>query len=137
MIHSAETPNPGSPSRTYIVRTIGFMTVYVLISVLAIVGLFDSLIGGPGGWLIAVAVSIPVAGQVWATLRLMADSDEFVRVIVTKCFVLAAGAIMVLWTLWGFGEAYAGAPHLDGWLIYPFFWAAYALVSPFVRTSKL
>lgn len=137
MIHTAETPNPGSPSRTYVIRTIGFMTVYVLISVLAIVGLFDSLIGGPGGWLIAVAVSIPVAGQVWATLRLMADSDEFVRVIVTKCFVLAAGASMVLWTLWGFGEAYAGAPHLDGWLIYPCFWAVYALVSPFVRTSKL
>ena len=137
MNQAINAPRSYSPSRTYVLRTVGFMLFYVLVSVLAIAGLFDSLIGGPGGWVIAVAVAVPVAAQVWATLRLMADSDEFVRVIVTKCFVLTAGTSMVLWTIWGFGEAYAGAPHLDGWLIYPCFWAAYALVPPFVRTSKL
>ena len=82
-----------------------------------------------------LAVALPVAGQVWATLRLMAQSDEFVRVIVAKCFVLASGATLTLWTAWGFGETYAAAPHIPAWLIYPFFWAVFALVSPFVRTS--
>jgi len=52
-----------------------------------------------------------------------------------KCFVLAAGATLTLWTAWGFGETYAAAPHIPAWLIYPFFWAVFALVSPFVRTS--
>lgn len=129
---SAAAPSAG---RSYLMRTIFFMGIYILINSLTILGLFDSLLGRPGGWLIAIAVALPVAGQVWATLRLMAQSDEFVRVIVAKCFVLAAGATLTLWTAWGFGETYAAAPHIPAWLIYPFFWAVFALVSPFVRTS--
>lgn len=121
--------------RTYILHTLSFMGLYVLLNTAVILGLFDSLLGRPGGWGLAVAVALPVAGQVWATLRLMANSDEFVRVIVAKCFIFAAGATMVLWTAWGFGETYATAPHMPGWLIYPVFWAAYALVAPFVRTG--
>lgn len=127
---------PPSTVRTYIVRTFSFMGIYILINVAAILGLFDSVLGQPAGWVIAAAVALPVAGQIWATLRLMAESDEYVRVIVAKCFILAAGATMTLWTAWGFGETYAAAPHIPGWLIYPFFWAMYALASPFVRTSK-
>ncbi len=121
--------------RSYLIRTLLFMTVYILINSLTILGVFDSLLGRPLGWLIAIAVALPVAGQVWATLRLMTQSDEFVRVIVAKCFVLASGATLTVWTAWGFGETYAAAPHIPAWLIYPFFWAMFALVSPFVRTS--
>ncbi|MCB4320730.1 hypothetical protein KOE80_00765 [Alcaligenes sp. 13f] len=134
LINSNSTSAP-SPGRSYLIRTLLFMGVYILVNALTIVGLFDSLLGRPVGWLIAIAVALPVAGQVWATLRLMAQSDEFVRVIVAKCFVLAAGATLTLWTAWGFGETYAAAPHIPAWLIYPFFWAVFALVSPFVRTS--
>ncbi len=124
-----------SAGRSYLIRTLLFMAVYTLINSLTILGVFDSLLGRPLGWLIAIAVALPVAGQVWATLRLMTQSDEFVRVIVAKCFVLASGATLTLWTAWGFGETYAAAPHIPAWLIYPFFWAMFALVSPFVRTS--
>ncbi|KAF7598326.1 MAG: hypothetical protein CGU28_12630 [Candidatus Dactylopiibacterium carminicum] len=123
------------PERTYIVRTLCFMAIYILINAAAIVGLFDDILGQPAGWAVAVAVTAPVVGQIWATLRLMAQSDEYVRVIVAKCFVLAAGGTLALWTAWGFGETYAAATHIPGWLIYPCFWAIYALVSPFVRTS--
>lgn len=125
-----------STDRTYITRTLSLMGVYILINVTAILGFFDSLLGRPAGWAVAVAVALPVAGQIWATLRFMAESDEFVRAIVAKCFILAAGTTLVLCTVWGFGETYATAPHLPGWLVYPFFWAMYALVSPFVRTSN-
>ncbi|RMX07962.1 hypothetical protein D8I35_02220 [Corticibacter populi] len=127
---------PPSVERTYIIRMMSLMGIYILINIAAILGFFDSLLGRPAGWAVAVAVALPVAGQIWATLRLMAESDEFVRVIVAKCFILAAGATLVLCTAWGFGETYATAPHLPGWLVYPFFWAMYALASPFVRTSN-
>ncbi len=124
-----------SAGRRYLVLTLLFMGIYILINLLTILGLFDSLLGQATGWLIAIAVALPVAGQMWATLGLMAQSDEFVRVIVAKCFVLAAGTTLTLWTAWGFGETYAAAPHIPAWLIYPFFWAVFAMVSPFVRTS--
>lgn len=121
--------------RSYLVRTAWSMGLYVLINVAAIVGVFDALVGQPAGWAIAALLGLSVAAQIWATLRLMAQSDEYLRAIVAKCFILAAGAAMALWTAWGFGESYAAAPHLPGWLLYPVFWGIYALVSPFVRKS--
>lgn len=135
MLSNSDSTKTPSAGRRYLLRTLFFMGVYILINFLTILGVFDGLLGRPVGWVIAIAVALPVAGQVWATLRLMAQSDEFVRVIVAKCFVLAAGATLTLWTAWGFGETYAAAPHIPAWLIYRFFWAVFALVSPFVRTS--
>ena len=135
MPNTTARPRPSATDRKYIVRTLSLMALYVLIHLGAILGLFDGILGRPAGWAVAAAVALLVAGQIWATLRLMAESDEYVRVIVAKCFILAAGGTLALWTAWGFGETYAAAPHLPGWLIYPTFWALYALASPFVRTS--
>ncbi|MGY6269428.1 hypothetical protein ACXIUT_07040 [Achromobacter denitrificans] len=133
--HAAPARAP-SPVRSYVFRTIAFMSAYVQVHAAAIAGLFDSILGQPAGWAVAALAALLVAGQIWATLRLMAHSDEYVRVIVAKSFILAAGATVALWTAWGFGETYAAAPHLPGWLVYPIFWGVYALVSPFVRTSN-
>lgn len=124
------------PARTYMIRTAVLMGLYVALNLAAILGGFDGMLGQTLGWILAVAVALPVAGQIWATLQLMADSDEYVRAIVAKCFIISAGITMALWSAWGFGETYAAAPHLPGWLIYPVFWGIYALVSPFVRTSR-
>jgi len=132
----AESLRAPSPGRTYVIRTMFLMSAYVLVHAAAIGGLFDGILGQPAGWAVAALAALLVAGQIWATLRLMAHSDEYMRVIVAKCFILAAGATMALWSAWGFGETYAAAPHLPGWLVYPVFWGIYALVSPFVRTSN-
>ena len=35
-----------------------------------------------------------------------------------------------------FGESFAGAPHAEGWMIYPLFWAVFGVVSPFIRSSN-
>lgn len=131
----ARTPS-APPERLYALRTLAFMAVYALIHLAAILGLFDGVIGRPAAWGLALAVAAPVAGQLWATLRLVADSDEYLRVLVAKRFILSAGIAMALWSAWGFGESYAAAPHLQGWLIYPLFWAVSAVVSPFVRSSR-
>lgn len=137
---SSLAASPASPAssahRAYVVRTAAFMGIYTLVHLGAILGLFDSMLGRPAGWLVALAVALPVAGQIWATLRLMAESDEYVRAITAKCFILAAGATMMLSSAWGFGETYAAAPHVPGWLVYPIFWAIYAAVAPFIRSSR-
>jgi len=121
--------------RRYIRRTLAFMTGYVAVNIAAITGAFDD-IGKTAAWILALAVAAPVAGQIWAVLAWMRDSDEFVRALAAKRFVIAAGAAMALFSAWGFLETYAGAAHAPGWLIYPLFWAAFGLVTPLVRNSR-
>lgn len=122
--------------RRYVIRTMAFMIPYVLVCLTAIGGVFDEVIGKPAGWVLALAVSAPVVGHIWAILSLMRESDEFVRAVVAKQFILSAGAAMAVAVLWGFGESFAGAPHLPAWLVYAVFWACYGLIAPFIRSSN-
>lgn len=123
--------------RRYIVRTIGFMVPYMALCIaMMVTDAFDQIMGGPAAWVLAAVVSTPVIGQIWATLALMRESDEFVRAVTAKQFIVAAGVAMAAATFWGFGETFAGAPHLPAWLIYPLFWGAFGIVSPFIRDSN-
>jgi len=127
----------GTPAgRRYVVRTFAFMAPYVAINVAAILGAFDEIYGRPQAWVLALAVSAPVIGQIWATLSLMNESDEFIRALIARQFILAAGLAMAIASVWGFGESYAGAFHLPAWLIYPLFWACFGVIAPFVRSSR-
>ena len=122
--------------RKYVIRTMAFISGYAAVNVGTIFGAFDDIRNPVAAWGLALAVAAPVAGQIWATLSLMRDSDEFVRGVTAKQFILAAGVAMALFSAWGFGESYADAPHAPGWLIYPLFWAVFCVVSPFIRTSN-
>jgi hypothetical protein len=121
--------------RRYRNRTIAFMVPYALINMAAIGGAFDDRTV-PGSWLLGLAVAAPVIGQLWATLALMHDADEFVRALTAKRFILAAGGAMAIFTAWGFVEEYAHAPHVPGYWVYMLFWACYAVITPFVRTTR-
>lgn len=131
------TMKSASPAhRRYVIRTMAFMSGYVAIMVATIFGAFDVIQNTPAAWVLAAAATAPVIGQIWATLRLMAESDEFMRALTAKQFILSAGAAMAIAVLWGFGESFAGAPHVESWFIYPLFWACFGLIAPFVRSSK-
>ncbi|QQQ17369.1 hypothetical protein JIP62_08335 [Brevundimonas vitis] len=127
---------PTPAGRRYVIRTTAFMTGYMAINIGAIFGAFDDIQGKPAAWLLALAVSAPVAGQLWATLAMMRDSDEYIRGIFAKQFILAAGLAMAIATAWGFGESFAGAPHVPAWIIYPLFWAMFGLVAMVVRYER-
>lgn len=123
--------------RRYVLRTMAFMIPYVLICVsMMVTDVFDEVIGKPAGWILAAAVSAPVIGQLWATLSLIRDSDEFVRALTAKQFIVSAGLAMALATFWGFAETFAAAPHLPGWLVYAAFWGILGCVAPFIRTTN-
>ncbi len=130
--------NNGTPAgRRYVIRTFAFMVPYVLICLsMTMTDAFDQIIGKPAGWGLAAVVSAPVIGQLWATLSLMRESDEFVRAVVAKQFIIAAGVAIALATFWGFAENFAAAPHLPGWLIYAAFWGVFGCISPFIRASN-
>lgn len=122
--------------RKYVFRTMAFMSGYVAVNVAAIFGAFDDIQSTPAAWGLALTVSAPVIGQLWATLSLMRDSDEFVRAVIAKQFIIASGMAMALATVWGFGESYADAQHIPAWMIYPLFWACFGVVAPFIRSSR-
>ncbi len=122
--------------RRYTIRTMAFMSGYVAVNLAAIFGAFDDIQGKPAAWGLAATVSAPVIGQIWATLSLMKESDEFVRALTAKQFIIAAGVAMGLFSAWGFAESYADAPHAPGWIVYILFWAAFGLISPFIRSSN-
>lgn len=122
--------------RKYIIRTLAFMGGYVAIMVAVIFGAFDDIQGTPAAWGLALTVTAPIVGQIWTTLAVMRDSDEFVRAVMAKQFILAAGISMALFTGWGFAESFADAPHAEGWLIYPLFWASLGVVAPFIKSSN-
>ncbi|GAA0645617.1 hypothetical protein [Brevundimonas lenta] len=128
--------NGTAAGKRYVIRTMGFMSGYVAINVLAIFGAFDDIGSPVAAWGLALAVSAPVVGQIWATLSFMNESDEFVRALIAKQFIIASGLAMAIASVWGFGESYAAAPHIPAWLIYPLFWACFGAVAPFIRTSR-
>ena len=121
--------------RRYAARTAAFMLGYVGVNLIAIFNGFDD-IRRPGAYALALAVAAPVAGQIWATLTFMRESDEFVRALTAKRFIVAAGLAMALFSAWGFMESFADAPHIEGWLIYPLFWALYGVTAPFIRNTR-
>ncbi len=126
----------GSPAdRKYFIRTMAFTIPYVAVNVAAIFGAFDEIIGKPAAWGLAVVVAAPIIGWIWSILVLMRDSDEFMRAVLAKRFIVSAGVAMAIASFWGFGESYANAPHIPNWMIFPLFWACFGLVTPFIRTS--
>lgn len=124
-----------SAAKAYTFRTVFFMLGYVVALVLAVSGALDT-IGGVSGWVLAAAVAAPVAGQIWATLVFIRDSDEFVAGVTAKRFILAAGMTFALSVFWGFAEKFAEAPHIEGWWVYVVFWALMGLMPVFIRSSR-
>lgn len=121
--------------KKYLLRTMAFMGGYVAINAAAITGAFDD-IGRTAGLALGLVVAAPVAGQIWATLALMGESDEFMRALLAKRFIVASGLAMAIACAWGFMESYGDAPHVPAWMIYPLFWALFGIVTPFIRTSR-
>jgi hypothetical protein len=128
------TPDPDHVRRQYVIRSSLFMSGYVAMNVAAIFGAFDN--ASPRGALaLALTVSAPVAGHIWAVLAYMRDSDEFMRAWMAKRFIVASGISMALLCAWWFMESYAHAWHAPGWFIYPLFWLAYGPTRLFIRDS--
>jgi putative oxidoreductase len=124
-----------SAAKAYTFRTVFFMLGYVVALVLAVGGALDT-IGGVSGWVLAAAVAAPVAGQIWATLVFIRDSDEFVAGVTAKRFILAAGMTFALSVFWGFAEKFAEAPHIEGWWVYVVFWGLMGFMPVFIRSSR-
>ncbi|WP_044562548.1 hypothetical protein [Azospirillum sp. B4] len=120
-------------TRGYAIGTAASMTLYVLSIIVISWGGLD--LQGPLLWLGALVPGACIAAQLWVTLRMMRQADEFVRALMAKRFIVAATLAFIVATTWGFLETYVRLAHMPGFLVYPAFWAAFGLVTPFIRTS--
>lgn len=125
---------PAIVNKKFRIRATSFMGAYVAVNLAAITGAFDGM-KSPGTWAFALVVAAPVIGHIWAFLVWMRDSDEFLRTLAAKRFIVATGVMLAITSTWGFMELYAKAPHISAAMVYPLLWAAFAGVTPFIRTS--
>lgn len=133
---SPAEPAPHNPARAYVTGTIVSMLIYGL--AIAGASFVEDAAWNTGAVTIAIALApaCAIIAQLLVTLRYMTQADEFVRAVTAKRFVAAASVMMAGVTTWGFLELYATAPRMATFLVYPFFWGAYAVVSPFIRSSQ-
>lgn len=126
-----------SPGRAYVARVAFFMALYVFLIVLVERIDFERDFSQPVLlYLMALGPGVPIVGVIAALLRLMRDSDEYVRALTAKRFVAATGLVYAVGTIWGFLELYAGVPDFPLYLIFAAFWGAYGLVTPFIKSSR-
>ena len=123
------------PKRAYQLQLLLFMGAYVcLLSVAELTQTSD--FSAATSWFIAVSPALPIAGVVWTMLRFIDRSDEFIRALTAKRFIVASGMVYALATAWGFLELYAQAPDFPLYLIFPVFCGALGLAGLMVRTTK-
>ncbi len=126
-----------SPQAEYVRSVAVWMTLYViLIVVISWTPLGEQLLAGPLVYPVAALPALPIIMVMLAMLRLMRRSDEFVRALLAKRFVVAVALDFAGCAVWGFLESFAKAPHAPLWMVFPAFWFCFGIISPFVKDSR-
>ena len=89
-----------------------------------------------GVWAIAALAALSVALQFAAAYRLVSAQDEFIRGISAKRVIAAAGLTIAAAVLWGLVQQFLDVPTVPLWVVYPFFWGAFGMVTPFISSSR-
>jgi hypothetical protein len=87
-------------------------------------------------WTLAAFPGASVLVQFVLAYRLVSRQDEFVRALTAKRMIAAGGLTIALATGWSVAEQFVAAPNVPLWLMYPFFWSAFAAVTPLIRDSE-
>jgi hypothetical protein len=87
-------------------------------------------------WTVSILLALSVAGQFAAAYRLVARQDEYIRAIIAKRMVAAAGRTVTAAVLAGTAEQFLGVGDLPMWIVYPFYWGAFGIVTPFISDTR-
>jgi hypothetical protein len=88
-----------------------------------------------GLWLMAAVAPLTVGVQFYCAYRLIMAQDEFLRGLTARRMIAASGLAITVTTAWSLGEV-LGLPHLPAWLLYPLFWGAFGVVTPFIQCTS-
>lgn len=90
----------------------------------------------PWRYVFALLPSVPVAGIIWVILRFIEDSDEYVRALLIRRFVIATGMTMVLSSAYTFAENYLEIRIFDHLYVFALFMACLFIVTPFTLGAR-
>ncbi len=127
----------GGPwSRTYVIWTsvnwIAFLAAVAFLSRGTAGGTVPDVVI----WAVVIVAALSVGAQFFAAYRLVAEQDEFIRAITIKRGIAAIGVTITAAVLWGLAQQFLPVPRVPMWVVYPLFWGAFGLVTPFIRSSR-
>ena len=122
-------------SRPYVIGSLLAWAFFLFSIWLLTKGSGDAQWPAPLLWGLALVLAASVAGHFAAAYRLIARQDEFLRAITAKRIIAAAGATITVAVFAGVAVQFLGAPEFPLWVVYPFFWGMFGMVTPFIRSS--
>ena len=103
-------------ARAYVRRFIPLMIAYVVL-LFGAVRLHEAMPSGPLAFLLAILPALPLVGVIWAIGRLLVEeTDEYLRSLHVRQFLIATGFMLVIACVWGFLESFDQVPHM------PMYW---------------
>jgi hypothetical protein len=124
-------------SRPYLLSALGLWASFLLTIALMAWGKQQAHFPAPALWGLALLPAGSVALQFALAYRLIARQDEYIRAIIAKRMIAATGLTITVAVLAGVAMQFLGVPLVPIWLVYPVFWGAFGIVTPFIRTSRL
>jgi hypothetical protein len=125
------------PARAYRNAALLWTGLYVVLVFAVALASRDGVVPpGPLTYVLAAAPSLPIAGILFAFSRYLRDSDEYVRALLTRRIVVAAGLTFILSNTWGFLELFAAAPHVALYWVFVGFCVLYGAVARLVRDAR-
>ncbi|MEE2691189.1 MAG: hypothetical protein VX640_06595 [Pseudomonadota bacterium] len=121
--------------KRYSVSVIVWMTVYAGLIVAMSWAQENDVISAPWIYVAAVSPALPIGAVILAMMRFLADSDEFVRLLIMKRYLAAMGLTLFACAFFGFLDQYTAVFRPPLWIVFPGFWFCFGLVSPFIRSS--
>jgi len=105
-------------ARAYVRRFVPLMIAYVLL-LFGANWLRDTVQpAGPFAFFLAILPALPLIGVIWAIGRLLVEeTDEYLRSLHVRQFLIATGFMLVIVCVWGFLESFDQVPHI------PMYWA--------------
>jgi hypothetical protein len=113
------------PSREYALTVSLWLAIYVALIAFATWAHNTGAFAPPVSYLVAMSPALPIGGVIVAMMRFIDRSDEYVRAVTIRRFLVATGLTLFFCSAWGFLESFAGALHLPLWSVFPGFWALY------------
>ncbi|WP_375392272.1 hypothetical protein [uncultured Sphingomonas sp.] len=102
--------------RRYTRRVLALSVVYALVLVGAVSLFKYRPPAGVLGWLVAIAPGLPIVGIFAAIGRyIVEETDEYLRMQVTRQSLVATGFALSLATIWGFLEDFGLMPHIPAY----------------------
>ena len=110
--------------------------VYVVLVFAVTLAIKHHNITGPLLWTLAVLPALPLLRMIYVMGRYLLETDEYQRAMQTRRMLGALGAMLGVCTVYGFVETFAGAPHLELYLVFPMFCGLYGASCLFIRSAK-